>query len=408
MPLYAPPSPGALYSDDPGTPQALSMFDTAFPQGSRPPVTALQDSSIRSPDLSGLDAIQGPSGKVKRPGLLGRIMQQPGGSKALLAFGASLLSNPDFFSGLGQGALAYRDVLDNEADKLKPKLTKDAAFTYSINPTTGEPIFERTPVADFQEGLLNKKLASAETTSKYRTDVNADIAGNRLEKQDQWHSQDNDLERWKTEKMGDWKEADRKNALEIAKINADARQALLTAQQQGRQVPVGAIKEFDTHAAKVNTANGTLDLGNQVLSDLQSGKLKLGLLNNLGNKAAAVTGIGANEATRSYSQLQQFTQILVNSILMDARGVQTDGDAERAKIESLVSSGDNEGAQREIANALRMIERGRDYAQGRASDIARQYGIDATSTAPSISGRPTVNAPRAGQTSSGTKWRIVG
>jgi hypothetical protein len=310
--------------------------------------------------------------QIDKPGLFGRIRQTPGASKALMAFGAQMMMAPSFFQGLGKGVEAYQNTIDAEKDKLRPQLTKDGTFTYSIDPQTGQATFNRTPVADYQEGIWDRRLKSAEAQNqvrtdgayqrtKYQTDSMYKFKGDELDYRDRWERNDNSTD------------------IRVAEINASQRDAaarMAAAGQSHRPPPGSALTQFTAAQGYVDKANQTLSNGGRILGYLDGG-LDLGIATNLRAKASQVTGYGANAATRQYGELQQFVQTLANAKLMDARGVQTDGDAVRARIETLISSGDSRGAAEELRNALRDMERYRDYNAALASDIADTYGISA-------------------------------
>jgi hypothetical protein len=365
MPLY--PTP-----EDEQNP--FPAFDAAFAQRQVPPQQDAGLIDIATPTAPLNLGI--PQVKPPHQGFFQRITDKPGGRNALLAFGAAMLSSPDFFSGFGKAGLAYGQALQAEEDKLRPQISKDGNFQYKWNNQTGEYDFEETAAGLRARQLAREKLETQSDDKRYVADRGYDskvygvdkttgLGYAKLDHQDVW-------------------EKDRNSArIEAARLGGDfslQRARLTAAASQGKPPPVGALKTFDEHAGKASAADGILTQGNRILNLMDSGQLSLNMFNNLRSKAAQATGVGANESTRAYGELQQFTQQLVNGILLDARGVQTDGDAQRAKIMSLVSSGDDEGARREIQNTMRMLERGRDYARARAEDISRQYGIEDDAT----------------------------
>jgi len=344
---------------------------------------------------TGIGAIPNPNnrdgtGKVRNPNLWEKFRDNDNiSAHGLMAMGAGLLSEPNFFAGLGKGALAYQNVREGEIDKAQPKLTADGAFTYQIDRKTGQPTFQRTPVADYNADILDRKLKATDALGRYRADLGYQAVKDRIYSTEGINADNLDFKRDQLKEQGAWHRDLLQNNLDVARINAENRAALAAANRDGRQVPVGALKEFDGYADKVSSLNGTLESGSAVANLLQNGTLKLGLFNNLRYKGAAATGIGADEGSRAYSQLTQFTQQLVNATLLDAKGVQTDGDAERAKIMTLVSSGDTQGALAEIQNAVAMVRRARDASQARATDIAGQYGIGTANSAPILQNKPT-------------------
>lgn len=375
-----------LYNDNlpPGAlgPDFLSFLQTQDPQfqiASEPNIGPI--ASVPQIDVP----------EVKRPGLLGRIRQQPGGSRALLAFGAKLLSSKDFFSGFGNAALAYQQVLDEEANKLKPQLTKDSTFTYRYNPETGKYDIERTPVADYEQENLQKKY-----------DTNVLIAKTRDEGQTVRNQQDNDTLLQKTDKeigfkekeldyKDRWNRDDNDVALDIAKIKAEADRET-AGMRQGKPPSAGIEKIVNDLEQGASKSGAVLTRAQPIVQSLRDGSLQLGVFSNLKNKASAATGFGVTESTKKYADLQQFVESLRNAILIDNKGVQTDGDAERAKLEILIAQGDAEIVAKQLENIMQQVERGRQYALGKSQEIKQRQGM------------ATVPARRSGPKPSVSNW----
>lgn len=413
MPLYAPAQSGALYAEDPQA--ANAVFDGAFgPQGSPfPAPVGMGAGPIQLPDPGSLDL--GATPKVKRPGLLGRIKQQPGGSKALLALGASLLSSQNFFDGLGKGVMAYQNTLDAEADKLKPQLTKDATFSYSRDPTTGEMVFNRTPVADFEDSITDRKLESARAMSKYRTDANVDLGRDKLAENGRQFDVTAQHNKDVLAETARYHDASLRNAYDIAKLNNQTSLMEKQLAAGGKPPPAQIQKQVGDYQDIVQKSDTTLSQAQPIMQALSNGTLQLGIAANLSNKAKLATGVGIDDSAVLYGQLNTFIEGLRNTILMDARGVQTDGDAERAKAALLSGTGSNESVMRNLSIVLNNLKGRRDFAAARAGDLSSQYGIETPQTNAVLGiggGAPQAPAPRqtprAGQTSSGAKWRIVG
>jgi hypothetical protein len=363
---------------------------TSFNQGSIADPTAMQMQGLPDADVNVPE---------KKLGFLGRIKQQPGGQQALLAFGSAMLRNQDFFQGLGEGSMAYQNTLDAAKDDLKPKLTKDQQFQYTLDPKTGEPTFKRTAVGDYDYEMEQTKLENLLARVGLTQDGST-LRNRETIKYNTWETeQDND-------NASDIADNKNRTSIQVAEISAEAsrlKAEMAQAATSAKPPPVGAMKMFNEAQSSANKAQGTITDGNKILGYMADGTLDLGIINNLLSKGAMATGIGANANTRAYGELEQFTQTLVNTILIDARGVQTDGDAARAKIMSLVSSGDTTGAHREISNVMRMIERGRQQNVSTARTVAGTYGIaqQPASAAPRA-------APKPNKTSTKVGWKIVG
>lgn len=375
--------PGSIGALDPAL---LSEFDQTFttpqqkPAQEAAPIQAAIAGMGSEPPESGISADYLPFDKYeKRPGLLGRIRQQPGGSQALLAFGANMLMANDFFDGLGKGALAYQGTIDAEKDKLKPQFTKDFSHTYQIDPVTGKPTFTRTPVADYTDSQIEARgkaaYERAVATAKIGSDSRIEVANigaksdaEKLSFQDRWNKRDNDTRE------------------RIAQLQADAAERRARLTQGNKQPSSSVLKQYDEHAGKVEAIDTTLIQAEPIITALSNGSLQLGVVENLANKTKLATGMGVDDSAVLYGQMNTFIEGLRNTVLMDARGVQTDGDAERAKAQLLSGTGSSESVKKNLEIVLENLRRRRDYAQDRATAISNQYGIETGGGAPVRSG----------------------
>lgn len=355
------------------TPQAPVPAPNSAPgpaMGGNVPAALAGFGMDNDPVESGINAndLKAPDYQIKRPGLLGRIKQQPGGAQALLAFGANMMMANDFFEGLGKGALAYQGTLDSEKDKLKPQFTKDFSHTYQVDPVTGKPTFTRTPIADYTDSQIeargkaafDKAVAVANIGKDGKVEVaniDAKTAADKLAFQDKWNKRDNDTD------------------LRIAEINNKAAMERQRLTQGSKPAPAGVLKQYDEHAGKVQAIDTTLIQAEPILNALNDGSLQLGIVQNLANKGKLATGVGVDDSAVLYGQLNTFIEGLRNTVLMDAKGVQTDGDAERAKAQLLSGTGSTESVKKNLEIVLGNLRRTREYAQGRASAISSQYGI---------------------------------
>lgn len=366
-----------------------------------------------NPSLSGgeVGALGGAT-EIKKPGFLGRIKQQPGGSKALLALGASLLSSQNFFDGLGKGAMAYQNTLDAEAEKLKPQLTKDAAFSYQRDPNTGELTWKRTAVGDFDEDQAVRKLQSSLAVAQLRDDGQTLRNRDTLGFKDKWWQGDDDYRRWRTDQEGAWKAADNDTDIQVANIGAESawRSAVLKAGGSGdKPPPVGVQKMVGDYTSTRDAQTNAQGQLAPLISAIQGGQLSFNAASNLRHKAALATGFGGNDQTVLYSQFQTSLESLRNALLVANKGVQTDGDAERAMAELLAGTGDTNAVLSNLKRVYSALGQRGDQAQSRINELARQYGADVGDSSPRVpppASRSTPK-PRTGATGSGVKWRIV-
>lgn len=376
------------FQSAPQAPQPMGQQPTspppAAPQGEQPMRAAIAGMGMdNDPPETGINANYLPFDKYeKKLGLLGRIKQKPGGAQALLAFGANMMMANDFFEGLGKGALAYQGTLDEAADKLKPQFTKDFTHTYQIDPVTGKPTFTRTPVAEYMDAqieargkaALDKAVATATIGKDGRIEV-ANIGAATADKDREFKDK--------------WTKMQIESEERIAKLNADAAERRARLTQGSKPAPAGVLKQYDEHAGQVSAIDTTLIQAEPIMQALENGSLELGIVSNLKHKGALATGVGVDDGAVLYGQMNTFIEGLRNTVLMDAKGVQTDGDAERARAQLLSGTGSTESVKKNLQIILGNLRRRREYAEGRATSIARQYSLDTgggTSSPPASSG----------------------
>ena len=371
-PQAPPPQAPSPFEQAFGTPEAPVSFSPTDPSQPASAEEAMQGFDVPSlPDeVAGLG---GPSEEPKkRRGFWGRVDDRPGGRDALLAFGANLLSEPNFFQGLGKGAMAYKDTLNAERDKFRPQLSKDGYYSYRRNPQTGEFDMVETAAGRLARNLALKKIETPAEARRYAADKGYD---GRVETAEMEFG----FKRDRLEYEDRWKKEDNRTKLEVARINGDFsldRAKLNAAAGSGKPPPVGAFKMFDEATEKYTKGQQVMVHGSAVLEALDNNEIDLSLAGNLWAKGAQIGVLPAGASTRAYAELQQFKQMMVNGILLDARGVQTDGDAMRAGIMALVSSGDNVGAAAEIRRILSDHEAGMRRNREIAAMVADTYGLE--------------------------------
>jgi hypothetical protein len=319
-----------------------------------------------------------------------------------------MLSGNGFLDGFGKAGLAYGNAIAAEEEKMRPKISKDGNFQYIWNPETGEYDFEETAAGLRAREMAREKLQTTSGDKRYVADrgyqgkVEVAKIGDSF-KRDELPYRDR------------WEEARNKARIEAARVAGNyslERTRLAGENQQNKPPPAGVVNlvtEKQTIASKARTTLGMLD---GVLHSFQNGTLELGTVSNLHGKFSQATGIGATEGTRAYAELQRVLQTLSNTKLLDAKGVQTEGDAVRARIESLISAGDTEAAFAELSKAREALQTTSDLALAQADDLTEQYGINNQRTrevvdhAGSPAPRRSAPRPKSGA-SSGVKWRIV-
>jgi hypothetical protein len=126
------------------------------------------------------------------------------------------------------------------------------------------------------------------------------------------------------------------------------------------------LKNLSDHVEKYGAISQISDEGAKVLDNLQSGKLDLGMMQNLENSGRNMTGMD-NEQSRAYADYKQFIQKLANTELLKAKGVQTEGDAYRVMQEIAAGgAGFNNNTAREAISKLLLRNKEAVTQNGRA------------------------------------------
>jgi hypothetical protein len=405
MPLYPEAPQGVL------TPGFMDL-DTPFGMQQAPDPSAIMTGPpVGAPDLPSVDALGPQAPETKRPGLLGRIRQQPGGSKALIALGASLLTAPTFQQGLGQGALAFQNTLDAEADKLKPQLTKDSTFTYRRNPVTGQLEFNKTPVADWEDAQQLSKLQASLGIAKLRDQGDTQRLETSMGYRDKWDQRQWDYKGTELQHRDQWNQDDNKTAEEVARINGENAWKVASAKigaTGDKPPPVGIQKQISEFTQTRDAQSNAISQIEPILGAIDRGDLSFSLPSNLRHKAAIATGIGGNQETVFYSQYLTTLESLRNALLVANKGVQTDGDAERAMAELIAGGGNTQTVKANLTKVLTSLRNRAAQSETHIDDLARQYHADVSSRSPGVNTAPRGHsAPVRSGSTNGVKWRLV-
>lgn len=392
MPVAPPAAMGAPPPAPPGEPPLLG------PEAYQPVAQPMVDETY----LQGIGE-EALNTKLKKPGLLDRIREKPGGNEALLAFGAQMLAAPNFAQGLGQGIQAYSNTLRQAKLDARPKVDSIAggAFTSVTDPETGETTYTETPAAKF---LLDKTAIPVEGR-KAITEMTEDGKNYRLTLQEKgkWERTQYEVDAKKdiTELVADTQK-------DIAEMRAATAEtvAKIGAESKANKGPNSGITKQVTELVNVRDGLGNaLTTIAPTLDRIRTGALTFDVLSNARHKMALGLGYGGNAQTQMYSEFTQQLEQLRNALLIANKGVQTDGDADRAMAELIAGKGDTRSVQANLNVVYRSLRMRMAQANGRILDISEQTGANVSnSQAGAYNGQP---APQSNQTSTGIKWRKV-
>jgi hypothetical protein len=155
----------------------------------------------------------------------------------------------------------------------------------------------------------------------------------------------------------------------VFRINKRSGEVALAGNPLGqRHVADATLLKANDELKNYSQLHGISEQANDLLSKLRDGTLKLGVIKNAENKLK--TGLGlSDEESRAYAQWEQFQKQYSFMKQLEAKGVQTEGDAKRA-MEMLVGGGaslDEKTAQDALERLI--------HANGR-SNVAMRNMVD--------------------------------
>lgn len=131
------------------------------------------------------------------------------------------------------------------------------------------------------------------------------------------------------------------------------------------------LTDLSKNEEKYGTIAQISSEGAQVLDDLNSGKLDLGMVRNLENSGRNMVG-QSNEQSRAYARYKQFIQKLANTEMLKANGVQTEGDAFRV-MQEIAAGGANYDTAAAKEAIVKLIHRNKEAVLGNGRTIYSAY-----------------------------------
>jgi hypothetical protein len=143
-------------------------------------------------------------------------------------------------------------------------------------------------------------------------------------------------------------------------------------QAQDKPLPVGALRlQLEAEEALAGAEGVIAELDN-IDAQLKNGTLDLGVFSNLANKARNFTG-QSNEESRAFDAFTSTLERLRNESLRLNKGVQTEGDAQRAWNELVASINDGKNVQEQIERIQRYNRRAVELQQLKRQKIEQNY-----------------------------------
>ena len=138
------------------------------------------------------------------------------------------------------------------------------------------------------------------------------------------------------------------------------------------KLPVPVITAYGTAAQNERQAADTAQSMQQHIADIESGKLPLGPVSNVIARGRNVFGFSTPESVR-FADFQRDVKAAVNTILMSAKGTQTEGDARRAGEQILANPNDPEVVKKALADLVKASREAQDIYRGTMNQLGSRY-----------------------------------
>lgn len=166
---------------------------------------------------------------------------------------------------------------------------------------------------------------------------------------------------------------DSREKVAVEKMNKEQLTAFAQG-NNGKPMPYAAVKDVNRLTEEINTAQNTQNKIEASLADIENGRLNLGVLDNIGHRIRNGLGL-SSEQSQAFERLQSNIHNMANQVMMDAKGVQTEGDAERA-YKTIIAAGLQDAAV--VVKALKQLRdisvRTQKIKQGNIRYIQSNYG----------------------------------
>ena len=150
-----------------------------------------------------------------------------------------------------------------------------------------------------------------------------------------------------------------------------------------KPIPTSALRIVDEANQAIAAASQSKAIVDNAIATLQSGGVQLGAVRNMESRARNFAG-ASDENSRAYADIQQTLEKLRNNYLLLAKGVQTEGDAQRAWNSEIGENvqNDNALALQQLQKAQGMIDMALQAQQGRVETVYGNFGSEPPAAAP--------------------------
>lgn len=161
-------------------------------------------------------------------------------------------------------------------------------------------------------------------------------------------------------------------------------------QQEDKPMPVQAMKLQEENIDAISTAQGIKTDLSAFVNQLDSGALNLGVISNTWSGAKNFTG-NSDEQSRNYQSFNATLEKLRNDSLRLNKGVQTDGDAQRAWNELLTNINDPKVVRQRLSEIQAINDRAVKIRMARNNNLRRNYDAPEMDYTPYLNQEPVIN-----------------
>lgn len=172
----------------------------------------------------------------------------------------------------------------------------------------------------------------------------------------------------------------------------------------GAALPPTAVKMQNEMLEDIGLAGSITSDLSALDKQITDGKLKLGPVSNIANTVKNFAG-KSDEGSRNYASFKSTLEKLRNDSLRLNKGVQTEGDAQRAWNELIANANDPAVVQQRLKEIQRINQRGADLKRLQLDQLRANYGIDPMDTGAAFNQPPAVGQRGASGTWEGPERR---
>lgn len=258
-----------------------------------------------------------------------------------------------------QNRMGAIDQMGDIPPEIKAGLTSSDPFVQQI----ARAQLEARQKATDRQAELQAKTADARSLQAERLQAQQQAQQERLAAQQAQAERDAQLRR----ELAAQASADRRAMIDAANARAG--------QKNTPKLPPAALKMQQEELDAIGTSSTiNADLG-AIQKQIETGKLQLGPVNNMMGKVKNTLGV-SDESSRNLATFQATLEKLRNDSLRLNKGVQTDGDAQRAWNELMTNINDPNVVKQRLGEIQKINERAVALRKMNVDVIRRNYGAE--------------------------------